>query len=69
MIISTIIKVTTKVAICSYVNKIVLTATIVKYKVEVAHSASNIIAVTKTIGLAVKPIQIKVTTQLVELLT
>ena len=38
-----------------HVNKIVLTATIAKYKLEFAHSALNTNTVTRTIGLAIKP--------------
>ena len=67
MTIAAIMKVTTKVAICLYVNKMVLTATMAEYKLEVAHSAPNIIMVTRTIGLAVKPSQSKVATQSMEL--
>ena len=61
MTVAAIIKVTTKVAIYLYGNKMVLTATMSEYKLEVAHSAPHIFMVT-TIGLVVKPSQIKVTT-------
>ena len=67
MTIAVIVKVTTKVAICLYVNKMVLTATMAVDKLEVSHRTLNIFMVTRTIGLAVKPSQIKVATQLVEL--
>ena len=60
-------KVTTKVAIRLYVNRMVLTATMAEYKLGVAYSAPNTIMVTSTIGLAVKPSQNKVATQLMEL--
>ena len=63
MTIAAIMKITTKVAIRLYVNKMVLTATMAEYKLEVAHSAQNPIVVTRVIGLAVKPNQIKVDTQ------
>ena len=53
--VAAIMRVTTKVAMCSYMYKIVLTATIAMYELEVAHSAPNTIMVTKTIGLAIKP--------------
>ena len=65
--VAAIMKVTIKVAIHSYVNKMVLTATMAEYKWEVVHSTPNIITVTRIIGLAVKPSQIKVATQSVEL--
>ena len=55
-----ILKVTTKMAICLYVNRMVLTATMAEYKLGVAHSALNTIMVTSTIGLVVKPSQSKV---------
>ena len=48
-------KVTSKVGICFYVNKIVLTTTMAEYKLEVVYSVPSIIMVTRTIGLAVKP--------------
>ena len=38
-----------------------------EYKLGVAHSLPNIIMVTRTIGLATKPTQIKVATQSLEL--
>ena len=60
-------KVTNKVAICPYVDKMVFTATLTEYKLQIAYSTPNIITVARTIGLAVKPSQIKVTTQSVEL--
>ena len=66
MTIATITKVTTKLVMYSYVNKMVLTATIADYKLEVAHSALNTIMVLGTIGLAIKPSQTKATTQSVE---
>ena len=47
MTIAAIMKVTTKVAICLYANKIVLTATMAEHKLEVAHSVSLVIMVTK----------------------
>ena len=64
--IAAIMKVPPKVAVCLYVNKMVLTTTMAEYKLEVARSALNIITVTRTIGLAVKPSQSKVTTQSIE---
>ena len=65
-IFAAIMKVATKVAICLYVNKIVLTAKIAEYKLLVVYSAKNIVMVTRTIGLAVNPSQSKVTTQSIE---
>ena len=65
--IATIMKVTTKVVICPCIGKIVFTATMAEYKLEVAYSGPSIIMVAKMIGLAIKPSQIKVTTQSVEL--
>ena len=59
-------KVTTKVAICLYVNKIMLISSIAEYKLEVAHSALNIIIIIRIIGVAVKPSQNKVATQSIE---
>ena len=53
--IAAIMKVTTKVAIRLYVNKMMLTAIMAEHKLEAAHSALLIIMVTRTIGLAVKP--------------
>ena len=38
MTIASIMKVTRKVAICSYANKMVLTATMAEYKLEAAYS-------------------------------
>ena len=67
MTVAATIKVTTKVAICLYVNKMVLTVTMAEHKLEVAHSVSLIIMVTRTIGPAVKPSQNKVAPQLMEL--
>ena len=55
MALAAIIKVTTKVALCLYVNKIVLTATMAEHKLEVAKSETNNIMATNTIWLAVKP--------------
>ena len=55
MTVAAIMKVYTKVAIYLYVNKMVLTATMAEYKLEVAHSALNIVTVTRTFVLAVKP--------------
>ena len=40
---------------CSYVNKMVLAATMAEYKLEFTHSVLNIITFTRTIGLAIKP--------------
>ena len=65
--IATIIKVTTKVAICPSVDKMVFTAKISEYKLEDANNGWNIIIIIKTIGLAVKASQIKLASQLVEL--
>ena len=67
MTVAAIRKLTPKVAICFYVNKMVLTATMAKYKLQVAPSIPNIIAVIRTTGLAVKPSQINITIQSVEL--
>ena len=67
IIIAVILKVTTKVAICLYINKMVLTTTIAEYKLEVAYSAPFFFTVTWIIGLVVKPSQSKVATQAVEL--
>ena len=66
MIIAAIMKVTTKVVICLYVTKMMQTATIAEYKVEVALRILNNIIVTRTIGLAIKPSQTKVATKSVE---
>ena len=66
MTIAAIMKVNTKVVICLNVNKMVLTATMADYQLEVAYSAPNIITATRTIGLDVRPSQNKVTTQLME---
>ena len=62
-----IIKVTTKVSIRLYVNIMVLTAIVAEYKWGVAHGAPNTIMVISTIGLAIKPSQSKVVTQLIKL--
>ena len=62
MTIAAISKVTTKVAICSYVNKIQLTSTIAEYKLVVAYNAPNTIIVTNTIGLPINPSKTKVDT-------
>ena len=59
-------KVTTKVDICSNGYKMVATTTIAECKLEFTHNIPNIIIVTKTIGLAIKPSQTKVTTRSVE---
>ena len=67
MTISAITKVIIKVNIYLYINKIVLTAKIAEYKLEVTHSALNIIIVIRIIGLAIKPSQTMVATQSVEL--
>ena len=64
MIVAAITKVTTKVAMYSYVNKMVLTAKMAECKLAIAYSALNIILVTRTIGK--EPNQTKVTTQSVE---
>ena len=64
--ISAIMKVTTEIAICLYINRMVLTAKIAEYKLGVAHSAPNTITATSTIGLAVKPRQSKLATQSME---
>ena len=63
MIVVVIIKVSSKVAICLYINKMVLTETLAEYKLGVAYSALNIIIVTRTIRLAVKSSQSKVVTR------
>ena len=63
--IAAIMKVNFKVAICSYMKKIVLTATM-EYKFEVAHSVLNIIIVLRTIGLAIEYSPTKVITRSVE---
>ena len=65
--IAAIMKVTTKVAICLHINKMVSTAIIAEYKLDVALSAPNIIIVTNTIRLAVGSSQSKVNTQSMEL--
>ena len=54
MTIAIIMKLTTKVAICLYMNKMVLTAIIAEYKLEVAYSALSISMATRTIRLAIK---------------
>ena len=66
MAVAALMKVTTRVAKYSYVNKIVSTATIAKYKLQVAYSEPSIITVVKIIGLAIKPSQTKVATRSVE---
>ena len=53
--VAAIIKVTTKVDICLYVNNMVLTAKMADYKLEVAHSTQHIIMVIRTTALIVKP--------------
>ena len=50
-----IANISAKVAMCSYVNKMVLAATMAEYKLEFTHSVLNIITFTRTIGLAIKP--------------
>ena len=55
MTIPNIRKVTTKVAICLYIHKMVLITTIAEHKLKVAHSISDITTVTKSIGLGIKP--------------
>ena len=67
MTIAAIMKVTAKVAICLYVNKMLLTTAMAEYELEVAYSAPSIIMVTSTIRLDVKFSQSKVTTQSMEL--
>ena len=67
-IVAAIVKVTSKVAIWLYVHRMMLTATMAEYELEVAHSAPHIIVITRTIGLVVKPGQSKVATRAVELL-
>ena len=57
--VAAIMKITSKVVFCLSVNKMVSTATMAKYKLEVAHSAPNTTTVTRNIGLAVKPSQKK----------
>ena len=66
-IIAAIMKATTKVVFCLFVNRIELTATMAKYKLGVAHSALNTTMVISTIRLAVKPRQSKVAAQSLEL--
>ena len=66
IIIAAITKVTTKVAIYSYVNKIVLTAKIAEHKLDFVHSILSTIIVTRTIGLAINPSQNKLATWSVE---
>ena len=65
--VANIMKVTNKVAICSYVSKMVLTATMVEFELEVVHSTPNIIMVTRTFAMAAKPSQSKVAIQPLEL--
>ena len=60
-------KVNTKVLICLYVNRMLLTATMSEYNLGAAHNAPVIIMFTSTIGLSVKPSQSKVATQSMEL--
>ena len=67
MTIATIMKVIAKGYIYPYVEKMVFIATMANYKMEVVYSGPSIITASKTIGLAVKPSQIKVATQSVEL--
>ena len=67
MTIAATMKVTTKVAIHLYMNKMVLTAIMAEHKLEVAYSALLITTATRTIGIAVKPSQSKVTTQSMKL--
>ena len=62
----TITKVTSKVAMCSHMNKMVLTAKMAEHKFEVAYSILNIVIFTRKIGLAIKPNQTKVATRSVE---
>ena len=64
--VAAIVKFTTKVALYSNVNKIVLTNIIAEHKLEVVHSILNVIIVAKTFGLAFKASQTKFTTRLVE---
>ena len=56
-----IVKVTTNMAMCLYMHKMVLPATIAEYKLEVTHSILNVIIII-IIGLAIKPSQSKLTT-------
>ena len=51
--VAAIIKVTTKVDVCSYADKIVLTARMAEYKLEFAYSILSIIVVIRNIGLAI----------------
>ena len=67
MAIAAITKITTKVAMCLYVNKMVLTTTMAKYKLEFSNNAPNIIIVTRYFGLPITSSQTKVSTRLVEL--
>ena len=54
-----ITKVTSKVAICSYVNKILLNTTMAEYKLEFAYSIPNIIAVIKTMTKILNPAKLR----------
>ena len=57
--VASVMMVTTKVAICLYVNKMMFTATMAEFKLEVAHSAPNTIMVTSTMGWLLNPAQIR----------
>ena len=53
-------KVSAMVAMCLYINKNVLTATLAEYKLVVSKSALSIIMVIRTFGLASRPSQTRV---------
>ena len=54
MTLTAIVNITMKVVICLYAKKMVLSATMAEYKLEVAHSVPYIIMAARTIGLIVK---------------
>ena len=60
MTVAAITKITNKVAMCSYLHEIILYATMVEYKLEVAHSIANINLVVIIIEVAIIPRQTKI---------
>ena len=66
MTVAAFMTITTKVAMYSYVNKIVLKAIMAEYKLVVTHSVPNFFMFIGTIGLTIRPSQTKVIIWLVE---
>ena len=61
-VLGTAVATITKVAMCSYVNKMLLIATMAEYKLEVSYNIPSIIMITRTTGMAISSSQTKVST-------